>query len=271
MSQPTDRGDAFGWELAGRDAWKSGALDLAAEAFENAIRLESNPIELSNLYDLLGHVHWDQRRLDDAIEAFRVSIFHDGTASGPWHDIAQIRLMQKDPAAAAELLREAIRRKPDRAKYWNTLGVAQIRLGHLDDAVTSLESHVQLDSHSAGGWANLGLAYCKLGRYAEARSACEKALEIGPPTADVWITLGSCHAAVGDWAAAVAAFRKAVDLDPRDAAAWYNVTAAEANAGRLDQARRAFGRLEELDPKQAAELREQLTAAGTDLEKGFES
>lgn len=260
-------GDVRRWMIAGFDAQKAGAFDLAAEAFKYAIRLESGPRRASQLWDQLGHVRWDQKRYDDAVEAFRESILRDGTFPGPSHDLAQIRLEQRNAAAAVEFALEAIRRNPGRAKYWNTLGVAEIRLGRFEQAVTSLKRHLELDSRSATGWANLGLAYCKQGFFAEARSACEKALEIGPASVDMWITLGASHLGTDEPLAALFAFRKAAELDPNDATAWHNLTITEARSGSLDEARKACEKLEALDAKGANELRGLILAEGTDLRK----
>jgi protein O-GlcNAc transferase len=175
--------DILRWALAGEEAQKAGALDLAAEAFANAIKLETDARIAAQLWDSVGHVRWDQKRYDEAVEAFRESIFRDGTFAGPWHDIAQIRLAEGDAKAALESIREAIRRNPVRAKYWNTLGAIEIRLGRLAQAVASLRHHVELDPDSAAGWANLALAYLKQDRYADAGSACRRSVELDPSRA----------------------------------------------------------------------------------------
>lgn len=257
--------DVRRWVIAGRDAGKAGAFDLAAEAFKYAIRLESEPRRAAQLWDQLGHVRWDQKRYDDAVEAFKESISRDGTFPGPWHDIAQIRLEQRNPAAAVEAMWEAIGRNPKRARYWNTLGVAQMRQGRLAEAVGSFKHFLELEPRSAPGWGNLGNAHCKLGRYPEARAACEKALEIGPASVDMLITIGASHLSESNHAAALLAFRRAAELAPDDAVAWHNITITEARSGNLDQARKACEKLETLDAKGASELREQLLAEGTDL------
>jgi protein O-GlcNAc transferase len=178
-----DSGDLYRWLLAAEKAQEAGALDLAAEAFANAMRLTSDSKLAAQIWDSVGHVRWDQKRYDEAVEAFRESIFRDGTFAGPWHDIAQIRLAEGDAKAALESIREAIRRNPVRAKYWNTLGVIEIRLGRSAQAVASLRHHVELDPDSAAGWANLALAYLKQDRYGDAGSACRRSVELDPSRA----------------------------------------------------------------------------------------
>jgi tetratricopeptide (TPR) repeat protein len=267
--RPTgDRREVIRWIEASRDARASGALDLAAEALANAINLETDPCFASRLWDDLGHVRWVQKRYDEAIEAFRESIFRDGMFPGPWHDIAQIRLAQGDGARALEAIKEAIRRNPRRAKYWNTRGVIEARLERLAESVTSLERHLQLEPRSAAGLANLGLTYLRQGRYADARAACEKALSIDPSMVNLWITIGTCHAVQGDLASARQDFRKATDLDPRAIGAWFNLTLADARTGNLEAARETSKTLEALDQDSADEVRRILRAEGRDL--GYE-
>ena len=178
-----DSGDLLRWVLAGQEARSAGALDLVAEALANAVRLTSDSKLAAQLWDDLGHVRWDQKRYDEAVEAFRESIFRDGHFAGPWHDIAQIRLAEGDAKAALESIREAIRRNPVRAKYWNTRGRIEIHLDRAAEAVTSLMRHLRLDPESAAGWANLALAYLKQARYADARSACRRSIELDPSEA----------------------------------------------------------------------------------------
>ena len=145
----SDREDLFRWLLAGEKAREAGAFDLAAEAFANATRFASDSRMAAQIFDSIGHMRWDQKHYDEALEAFRESIFRDGTFAGPWHDIAQIQLARERPEAALESIREAIRRNPVRAKYWNTRGAIETRLGRFAEAAASLRKANELDQGSA--------------------------------------------------------------------------------------------------------------------------
>lgn len=106
----SDKDEIARWFDAAREAYSCGGLDLAADALSNAIRLESDPKHAAQLWDSFGHVRWDQKRYDEAVEAFREAIFRDGLFPGPWHDIAKIRMELGDPAAAVEFMRDRMGR-----------------------------------------------------------------------------------------------------------------------------------------------------------------
>jgi WD40 repeat protein len=83
---------------------------------------------------------------------------------------------KQDPAKALELIREALRRQPDKLDFLNTLGVVQYRNGQYARAVATFESSATLR-----GVANpldlyfLAMCHARLGDPAKARDCFERA------------------------------------------------------------------------------------------------
>jgi tetratricopeptide (TPR) repeat protein len=82
----------------------------------------------------------------------------------------------RDPKRAVELAQRATQLEASAGTFWNTLGVAQYRVGDFKQAITALEKSMQL---RAGGdpndWFFLAMAHWQLGHKDEARSWYDKA------------------------------------------------------------------------------------------------
>jgi len=83
----------------------------------------------------------------------------------------------RDPVLAVELAEKAVAREPEKAAFWNTLGMARYRKGDWAKARTALEQSME---RSGGGgpvdWFFLALAYHRLGEKERARNWREKAV-----------------------------------------------------------------------------------------------
>jgi len=75
-------------------------------------------------------------------------------------------------------LQEGLKRMPHSCFAWNALGVAQARLGALEDALVSLEQGLFCDPESAGVWVNLALVYAHGNAPAQATEALERAVAL---------------------------------------------------------------------------------------------
>jgi WD40 repeat protein/tetratricopeptide (TPR) repeat protein len=83
----------------------------------------------------------------------------------------------RDPDAAVALAREATRREPKAAAYWNTLGVAQYRAGDWKGAIEALEKAVALNGggDAADGFF-LAMAHWQMDTKDQARTWYDKAV-----------------------------------------------------------------------------------------------
>jgi tetratricopeptide (TPR) repeat protein len=81
----------------------------------------------------------------------------------------------RDPRRAMDLARKVIQLDPANGHYWNTLGAACYRAGALKEAVTALETAVELHQRGCGeDWFLLAMAHHKLGQARQARACYDK-------------------------------------------------------------------------------------------------
>jgi serine/threonine protein kinase len=82
-----------------------------------------------------------------------------------------------DPDLALKLAERAVALEPERAKYWNTLGVARYRMGKWAAAIEALERSVALSEGGDGhDWFFLAMACWEEGNQIRAHAWLEKAL-----------------------------------------------------------------------------------------------
>jgi tetratricopeptide (TPR) repeat protein len=99
----------------------------------------------------LGHALRDQRKLDEAIGAFRA----------------------------------AVRLEPDAAEAHTCLGITLADQGKLEEAITELRAAIRIEPHNAGAHLNLGFALRKKGELAEAIAALRAARDRAQPGSEL--------------------------------------------------------------------------------------
>lgn len=124
---------------------------------------------------------------------------------------------------------------PDTAEVHNILGVAALRDGHVDQAITEFEAALARDSSLASARANLGTirldqatTLLDAGKFAEALPLLRLAVELVPDDPEARNDLGVALASLGELPAAIHEFERAVQLAPDFAEAQRNLSAARA-------------------------------------------
>ncbi|MEM6333512.1 MAG: tetratricopeptide repeat protein [Planctomycetota bacterium] len=83
-----------------------------------------------------------------------------------------------DAQTGLEMAKRAAAQMPDNAKILDTVGLAELKLDLVDDAITTLETSVQRESLAINNL-HLGMAYSRVGRNADAAEAFNRAIQIG--------------------------------------------------------------------------------------------
>ena len=127
--------------------------------------------------------------------------------------------------------REAVRLDPRLTEAWYGLGLAQLGMRELSEALEALQKVVRLDRSHAGAWVALASAFGERGQFDKAAQAFEQAVRLRPRDAAAWYALGSVRVQAGVTEPAVSAFRRAVEIDPDLAEAWHSLGVALAFPG----------------------------------------
>jgi tetratricopeptide (TPR) repeat protein len=128
------------------------------------------------------------------------------------------KLLDSEPALAAEQADEILRVVPGHPMAQLIAGIAARRLGDAARALSLIEPLAAAQPKAPAVHCELGLTYGDLGRGEDAIAALRRAVTLKPDLADAWRALGDHLTAIGDTAGADAAYVqqiKAATRDPR--------------------------------------------------------
>ena len=91
---------------------------------------------------------------------------------------AQEKAMSGDHASAVVYLKKAIDKDPRYADAYTLLGNCQDCLDKSEEAISSYDKALQIDSGQAEAWFNKGMSLKKLGKAKEATSCVEKSIDL---------------------------------------------------------------------------------------------
>jgi tetratricopeptide (TPR) repeat protein len=148
----------------------------------------------------------------------------------------------------------AVELKRDHEEAWFNLGVAQTRLGLLDEAEEAYHQAISNFVEYAEARNNLGNLLTRQKRYAEAIEQFNTVIEQAPDNATAHNNLGRALAEQGDSARALQRFREAARLDPQYLDAHFNIGSALLVMGQTNEAVAAFRDVLRLKPDFAPAL-----------------
>ena len=154
-----------------------------------------------------GRVVW-YRVMDDA-EAVAHLLNNRGYAL---LDEAESAGRAPDRAAVGRLFRAALSVKPDFARGWNNLGLAEAHLQRPDQAIADYRKAIALDGSLAAAHANLASLYLGRDDLADAEEQLAAAVRIDPTSAHAQYMLGVVRLRSGDRAGARQALERALTL-----------------------------------------------------------
>jgi tetratricopeptide (TPR) repeat protein len=126
------------------------------------------------------------------------------------------RLLDTQPAAAAEQAAEILRVVPNHPVAQLLLGAARRALGDIDGALALLEPLAQSQPNAAAAHCELGLALGLKGRGDRAIEALRRAVALKPEIPAAWRALGDHLIAVGDVQGADAAYAEGIRFSTHD-------------------------------------------------------
>ena len=158
-------------------------------AIEDAEMTVSLKPHLTQMWQLLGSLHYQANNLSDAIEA----------------------------------LRRAHKNEPENTAFMVQLGEFLRQDNKASEAITIFEQATELAPEDANAWTNLGVAFQQGKRVADSKIAYEKALALNPESAAIVSNLGAMAVESEEWESALRYFEKALELNltmPKPTATW---------------------------------------------------
>jgi tetratricopeptide (TPR) repeat protein len=210
--------------------------------------------------DQSAEAHWrlglllERRGNEAGAEAeFRRAVALDAAHAGAHLELARGALAERHYGRALQHLEVVIRREPDNRAALETLSLAHLGLGHLDQAEQSARRMVRLAPGSAGAWRALGQVLKDRATPAalvEAEQAYRRALQLSPDSSELHQQLGLIQFSRGDYARAAAELQRAIDLHPLNRQPYpalmqcYRRLGMAARAERLDA---EYRKIDEMD------------------------
>ena len=183
----------------------------AIEDAEMAVSLKPH---LTQIWGLLGSLHYQCSNLSDAIEA----------------------------------LKSAHKNEPKNTDFMIQLGEFLRQDNKVSEAISILEQATELSPQDAEAWTNLGVAFQQGKRIADAKISYEKALALNPKSAAIASNLGIMAKEAQDWESAVGYFENALEIEPNLAEAHGNLGITLQELGRFEEAEASYTQAIALKP-----------------------
>ena len=152
------------WEGLGRLLLESGSLDQAAQAYNQALKI--NP-KSASAWQALGLILYKEHKPDGAIQDFEKALSIQPDFPDASINMANALLARGKYATAVVTLKTLLAKHADSALGWATLGVAYASLGRFDDAIAAQQNSIRLAPKEPGFHGNLAHTYELLHRKEE--------------------------------------------------------------------------------------------------------
>ena len=155
------------WNNLGVIATREGRVDVSAECFQQALRL--NPHHLLSL-DNLGNVYRLQKRWDDARKVLERALEVAPQDPEANYSMGMVSAQTDDTGKAYEYLQRALKARPVYPEALNNLGVLELVTQRRDEALASFEQCIRVAPAFDQAYLNLARVYALEGARDKARS-----------------------------------------------------------------------------------------------------
>lgn len=221
------------WTERGNTCFRGGALDDAAEAYNEAIRLDP---AFGAPYSNLALTYLTRGQFAEAIVLYQKSVElldSDKDKALSWNGLGNAyRCLNDYPSAVNAYQRAAnldpetngIRERaedflspaaPKNAQAWNDLGEFFLKTGSPDEAIEAFNKAIELGPESGLPYCNLSRALAARGQYEEAMPLCRKSIDLLEDEKDKAAALnhlGNLYRKLNDYDRAIDSYQRAVAL-----------------------------------------------------------
>ncbi len=234
--------DASEWIAKGNQAFESGNYQEAANAYEEATRLENDNAEG---WFSLGVSLFKLGQFEQSLYALnQIVVKPEDCADGAWIWIARaetLHAMGRSEEALSSL-ESAAGLGCEEANVWQKIGDVYLQYERLAEGAKALEMAAGLAANDAGIWRKLGDTFNKLEVYEKAAQAFDQAIQADPEIKQDWIFLLQRAIALNSttrFTEALDHTEKAIELageEPGIGYLWYHKGVALNGLGRHEEA-----------------------------------
>lgn len=224
--------------------------------FHEAVELYTETIELAPgfvpLYALLGDTYKSMFQYEDAINEFRMVLWHDPLNVLAYRALCQIYEEQGDYENAIQMYEKLIELNPNNPIYHSNLANIHYMKSDIKNAVSCYYNAIMLNPSK--NWTSviaqtLGYVFQENEKNLDAAiSSYQNALNLTPKDIDIYINLGSVFYDKNDFASALAIYNLALEIAPEDARIHCNLGYLYWGKGENDDAIKEYKLAIKYDP-----------------------
>jgi tetratricopeptide (TPR) repeat protein len=225
---------------AGETLADAGFEERSLECYSRAVSLQ--PGDATSWYRR-GVLLYGLGRYEEAERSFQEAV--KGGGSEEWTPTvlylrAQSLIELSRDEEAMTCLESALQMNPEFADAWESKGVCLHYAGMYEEAVTCYDRAVWASADMSSAWLNRGYALARLERHDEALHSYNEALKHDPECADCWIGKGHVLEIVGRLEEAIKHYDQALGIDPECVDALVDKADCLRELGRDDEAQRCL-------------------------------
>ena len=191
--------------------YRSGKLVVAEKKIIKEI--EKNPNSFF-LYNFLGIILSNQKKLDEAVISFRKSI----------------------------------KINPNYAQGYSNLGAELFKLKKVDESINILNQAIKINPNFSEPYFRLGFIFKQLNKINESILCYQKAIQIKPDYIGAHNNLGNVFKEIGKIEEAIKSYKHIIQINPNSEIAYSNLANLFIDIGKVEDARKFFLKLFSLKP-----------------------
>ena len=206
---PRERGRLL---QAAEGYFRAGNPGLARLTLESLIAADASS---SKAFELLGYVHGNEGRLDDAHRCLETACRLPGASPEAWYYLGVSCLKQQRPEPAVRAFDKAIGHNRAFFEALHDRGTAYSQLGQNAAALDSYARALKLKPDAFDLVFNIGKVYDESKDFRNALAYYDRALRLDARVADVWAHRGAVFYDLERYGEAIDDWQRALALDPK--------------------------------------------------------
>jgi len=162
------------------DVYKSGEFVKAELLAKNL--LKDNP-KIVFLYNLLGLILVEQKKIDEAIKCYQNGIKIDPNFSMIYNNLGLLHFKHKTETHTKTIenfYKKSISLDKNLPEAQNNLGSLYNHLNRIDDAIACYKNALSINPNFSFAHHNLGAAYVSIGEYDHAKNHFQESIRLNP-------------------------------------------------------------------------------------------
>jgi tetratricopeptide (TPR) repeat protein len=217
-----DPADVKAYYVLGWAYQQKGQIDSAIENYNEAIKLCTNNISLSNTLFSRGGAYLQETNLDKAINDFSKVISLTPDFVDAYIVRAYARSLRSDDDGVIADCNSAIKINPELTMAYLYRSIAFVNKHDLNKVIADCSKIIQLDPNIVQAYVNRGASYAEKKDFDLAIKDFNKAIQLKPQSASLLASRGMVSFQQGDYNSGIQDLKSAIQIDTNCAVAYNN-------------------------------------------------